>query len=262
LNVRKQASGSCIRSPGFSPRAWQFLNLLVCGYLLALPSLAFAQLDTTAQVGTRYQHESNVFAFPAGMPLPAGTSFGDSSFVYFGGFDSTYRWSQQAAGLDATISKTEYDTDTQFDRLEYAFRGHLDWTLDPRFTGTAGASRERAITPLLQELPTTQLLLETITEEHATANYQFRPDWLLQTSATHDANDEPRPGNPNFSIKESTGQIALQFGSPKEVQIGLSELYLGGSFTGGNAGDPTSYHQVTSQRRPVGIRRCSWLYAP
>jgi hypothetical protein len=126
LNVRKQASGSCIRSPGFSPRAWQFLNLLVCGYLLALPSLAFAQLDTTAQVGTRYQHESNVFAFPAGMPLPAGTSFGDSSFVYFGGFDSTYRWSQQAAGLDATISKTEYDTDTQFDRLEYAFRGHLD----------------------------------------------------------------------------------------------------------------------------------------
>jgi hypothetical protein len=223
------------------------LALIACGCLLGFPAVSFAQFENTIDVGTRYQHESNVFEFPGGTPLPPGATFGDTSYAYFGGLDSTYRWSQQALGLEATVSHTNYDHDSQYDRTEYLIRPHLDWSLGNELTGTAVVSRQRTVTPLEQELLATQLLLDTTTAENLTANYQFRPDWLLQASLYHHEDDEPLPGNPDFSLKETTERVALEFGAPQTLQIGLSAEYLDGTFAGGNPGAPDAYHQVTSQ---------------
>jgi hypothetical protein len=231
-------------APGRALTRWPY----AIGLILCWPAVSLGQLKLAGTATVRYESNNNIFDLPVNEPAPNGnTSKGDSILSYMGGVTSNYTWKGQSIFLEGNASKSQYDSYSRLNNTAYALSGGLNWSRGRRLNGNLRFSRQRHQIPFYQDLPTTQLLMETTWNGAGMVTYEFLPQWNFEVDGETRGDDAPRAGAPDLSLRETSERVAIRFGGISRFSLGLSTEYSDGRFKGELPGEPTSYSQVTSQ---------------
>lgn len=222
--------------------------------LLCAPHAAMAELKFSPTVGVQYIYYSNVFSLASDGGTIAGVDGergrADHSIVYSGGFNADYLFSRQKLTVDLHWNDATYKLFTQLNHNEYTADATLTWKMGRLLDGTLGYSQERsmvAFTELDTTQPTRELLLQTTKTGVVSANLQMTPDWRLETGATIQTLDSPRPDNPDLQLDENTDRIGLRYVGIAHLSFGLDTNYVDGKFKGDPTAPTSSYQQHSYQ---------------
>lgn len=213
---------------------------LLAGTTRSVPAATF--FSPFATLG--YQHNSNVFMRPTGMPAFAGegiTALGDSILNYEAGLNTEYDWGpadQLTLGAEAT--RYQYDRFSSLNHNEYDFSAGLVWRLGPLVDGTANFRQSHFMAPFTETF-TTQLLVDTERTADVMVRVLMTPEWRLDlTPRLHDL-DTPLPGFPDFKLHETTGIAGLDYLGFGRLTAGVQFIYDDGRYE--RIAEATRYQQ-------------------
>jgi hypothetical protein len=215
---------------------------------LLLPATARAQLTTKLAAVGAYQYNSNVYDVQSGFAIPGTCAavpfgpattaqcpasdfhYGDSYYSYGSELDLNELYSQQNWFLTAAITHFTYDHFTDLDHNEYHLDGGWKWRLDGDWYGTLEVTRSRTMVAFT-EIIQVELAVATDQRETALVGVEFMPDWRLEASGFTHKVDEPLLGEPNLSLTESSGGLALTYGGQTGLTGGMTTNYTHGSYS-------------------------------
>jgi hypothetical protein len=79
----------------------------------------------------------------------------------------------------------------------------------------------------------------------ASANFQFTPDWRLQSQGVINNLDSPRPGHPSLSLTEGSIHEGLRYVGVAKLSAGIDAIFLHGHFNGEEFILTRRYNQTT-----------------
>jgi hypothetical protein len=218
--------------------------------LLALPMWVAAGTFTTSFTGAgAFEHDSNLFDLEKGFAppgFPHSTMHADSWYAATGTAATKYDWSGQTLYADLSGNHTSYDYFSELDHYEYKVDAGWKGEFAGIWNASLQATRDQAMVPFL-ELTAPILSLSTQTRADAGFGVRFLPSWRLEGSGFDRTVTWPLPGEPNLKLKESQGQLTLEYMGTAALSSGLSVGYLSGQVSG--ALDPLldpSYHQASA----------------
>ena len=160
------------------------------------------------------------------------------------GVDALYEWSLQEFYANVEGRHFGYDELSDLSHNEYLVHGGMKWHLGSLFDGVLDYRRERSMVSFL-EFTATQLYLQVQSVTTASANFQFTPDWRLQSQGVINDLDSPRPGYPNLSLTEESIHEGLRYVGVAKLSAGIDAIYLHGHFNGEEFILTPRYHQTT-----------------
>jgi hypothetical protein len=207
-----------------------------CTVVLAalFPAAAWAQLHAMPYADIAYQYNSNVFALPSSAPEPIGDhgpTFSDQYLEERAGVDALYDWSLQEFYANVEGRHFGYEQLSTLSHNEYLLHGGMKWHLGHLFDGVLDYRRERSMVPFL-EFTATQLDQQVQRVTTASANFQFTPDWRLQSQGVINVLDSPRPGFPSLSLTEDSIHEGLRYVGVASLSAGIDAIFLNGHFNG------------------------------
>src|ERR1700683_5641974 len=207
-----------------------------CAVALAawFPAPALAQLHAMPYADIAYQYDSNVFALPSSAPEPVGThgpTFSDQYLEERAGVDALYEWSLQEFYANVEGRHFGYQQLSDLSHDEYLVHGGMKWHVGYLFDGVLDYRRERSMVSFL-EFTATQLYLQVQSVTTASANFQFTPDWRLQSQGMINDLDSPRPGYPHLSLTEESIHEGLRYVGVAKLSAGIDAIFLHGHFNG------------------------------
>jgi hypothetical protein len=211
------------------------------------PAAAWAQLHAMPYADTAYEYNSNVFALPSSAPEPVGDhgpTFSDQYLEERAGVDALYDWSLQEFYANVEGRHFGYEQLSALSHDEYLLHGGMKWTLGYLFDGVLDYRRERSMVPFL-EFTATQLPLQVQSVTTASANFQFTPDWRLQSQGVINDLDSPRPGYPSLSLTEDSIHEGLRYVGVAKLSAGIDAIFLNGHFNGEEFILTPRYNQTT-----------------
>jgi hypothetical protein len=104
--------------------------------------------------------------------------------------------------------------------------------------------RERSMVSFL-DFTATQLYLQVQSVTTASANFQFTPDWRLQSQGVINDLDSPRPGYPYLSLTEESIHEGLRYVGVAKLSAGIDAIFLHGHFNGEEYILTPRYNQTT-----------------
>jgi len=212
--------------------------------LLMLPAAGFA--TTSLSVSGDYQHQSNsnIWDLAPGAPPvfhPNDPKRGDSYDSYGGTLAAGFIWSRQSITVNIDAHDYQYEHFTDLNHQEYKLGADWNWAIGPVLDGSIGANRNREMVPFYDYIGTqigtpqpnaTVLSIQTTQAEHAKINLHVSADWRLETSLSTSKSDSPRPGFPNLTLREDTGQEAIKYTGAAGLAAGVSYQYIRGTYSG------------------------------
>ena len=226
-------------------RIWRWSCTVALAALF--PARAWAQLHDMPYADIAYQYNSNVFALSSSAPEPMGDhgpTFSDRYLEERAGIDALYDWSLQEFYANVEGRHFGYDQLSDLSHYEYLVHGGMKWQLGFLFDGVLDYRRERSMVPFL-DFTATQLYLQVQSVTTASANFQFTPDWRLQSQGTINNLDSPRPGFPNLSLTEDSIHEGLRYVGIAKLSAGVDAIYPNGHFNGEEFILTPRYHQTT-----------------
>jgi hypothetical protein len=207
-----------------------------CTVVLAalFPAAAWAQLHAMPYADIAYQYNSNVFALPSSAPEPIGDhgpTFSDQYLEERAGVDALYDWSLQEFYANVEGRHFGYEQLSTLSHDEYLLHGGMKWQLGHLFDGVLDYRRERSMVSFL-DFTATQLYLQVQSVTTASANFQFTPDWRLQSQGVINDLDSPRPGYPSLSLTEDSIHEGLRYVGVASLSAGIDAIFLNGHFNG------------------------------
>jgi hypothetical protein len=214
----------------------------------ALVALAPARANTTITLTGKgqYEHTSNVFELPTGMPIPGTQDFqhGDSYYVYTGEFSLDHAWKAQDWSVILNTSELRYDHFTQLSHNEYKLYGNWKWQLGPRLDGTLSVLRQKIMVPFAQLIQLqTQLATGTEQRESATIGYQLLRRWRVEATGYTRTLTEPLAEAPDLRLSESQILATLKYLGTAGLNWGLSAGYMHGDYSHANGTLNPAYDQ-------------------
>ena len=220
-----------------------------CAVLLAalFPAAAWAQLHAMPYADIRYQYNSNVFALPSTAPEPLGNhgpTFSDQYLEERAGVNALYDWSLQKFYANIEGRHFGYEQLSALSHDEYLVHGGMKWRLGHLFDGVLDYRRERSMVSFL-EFTATQLYVQVQSVTTASVNFQFTPDWRLQSQGVINNLDSPRPGFPSLSLTEHSIHEGLRYVGVAKLSAGIDAIFLHGHFNGEEFILTPRYNQTT-----------------
>jgi hypothetical protein len=227
--------------------AGQALRIVGTGLLLGASGTqgAWALTDITPYATVGIEHNTNVFSRPASEPPFASsgnTELGDRDYTYLGGVDADIAWSRERLRLNAQAEHVGYDRFSELNHNEYKGRGDFDWHLGPVVDGTLSYGQTRIMSPLANTL-SDQLELQTEHNASAAVRVLVTPRWRLDLQPRWRELDAPLPDYPDFSNRESGGNVGINYLGINRLTAGLRVDYVSGSFS--HILGATDYHQTS-----------------
>jgi hypothetical protein len=231
VNRGRDEAMACMCRP-----AIQRIGQWSCTVALAalFPAAAWAQFHAMPYADISYQYNSNVFDLPSSAPEPVGShgpTFSDQILEERAGVEALYEWSLQEFYANVEGRHFGYDELSDLSHNEYLVHGGLKWHLGSLFDGVLEYRRERSMESFLL-FTATQLYLQVQSVTTASANFQFTPDWRLQSQGVINDLDSPRPGYPNLSLTEDSIHEGLRYVGVAKLSAGIDAIYLHGHFNG------------------------------
>jgi hypothetical protein len=229
--------------------AIQHIGRWSCTVALAalFPAVAWAQLHAMPYADIAYEYNSNVFALPSSAPEPLGNhgpTFSDQILEERAGVDALYDWSLQEIYANVEGRHFRYDELSDLSHNEYLVHGGMKWHLGYLFDGVLDYRRERSMVSFL-DFTATQLYLQVQSVTTASANFQFTPDWRLQSQGVINDLDSPRPGYPYLSLTEESIHEGLRYVGVAKLSAGIDAIFLHGHFNGEEFILTPRYNQTT-----------------
>ena len=184
---------------------------------------------------------------PSSAPEPVGDhgpTFSDQYLEERAGVDALYDWSLQEFYANVEGRHFGYDQLSALSHDEYLMHGGMKWTLGYLFDGVLDYRRERSMVPFL-DFTATQLYVQVQSVTTASANFQFTPDWRLQSQGVINDLDSPRPGYPSLSLTEDSIHEGLRYVGVAKLSAGIDAIFLNGHFNGEEFILTPRYNQTT-----------------
>jgi hypothetical protein len=250
MNQERQPRLSFRIAPESAGRRRAALALIHTPLLLA-PAAALAEATLKLAAFGQYEHTSNVFDLPPGVPRPGSDDFhrSDSYYSYNGEIDLSERSQLQEWYLGVHGSEVTYERFKELTHDEYWLKGGWRWQLQARLNGTLEVQRTRVMAPFSQlTLPQTQLSIDTEQREAVGVSYRFLPTWRLDGYGYLRTISEPLPSVPDLRLQESQVATTLRYLSGSGpggagLTVGLSAAYMHGYYTHTNGTFNPSYDQ-------------------
>jgi hypothetical protein len=227
----------------------QRIGRWICIVVLAVffPAAAWAQLHALPYADMTYEYNSNIFALPSSAAEPIGDrgpTFSDRYLEEHAGVNALYDWSLQEFYANVEGRHFGYDQLSALSHDEYLMHGGMKWTLGYLFDGVLDYRRERSMVPFL-DFTATQLYLQVQSVTTASANFQFTPDWRLQSQGVINDLASPRPGFPSLSLTEDSIHEGLRYVGVAKLSAGIDAIFLNGHFNGQEFNLTPRYDQTT-----------------
>jgi hypothetical protein len=208
---------------------------------------ASALTDFSPYASAAVEHNSNVFARPAGEPpfaATGNTELGDTLEHYLVGLDTWFAWERDKLSLSATGSRFEYNRFDELSHYEHRLDGRFDWHLGSLFDGTFEYVDLRRMQSLADTF-SDQLELQNDRSATATVRFLVSPRWRLDLTPKWHELDSPLPQYPEFGLREKGAAGTLNYLGIRKLTAGVSVEYTDGSYHQIVAA--TKYHQTTAQ---------------
>jgi len=209
------------------------------------PAHALTTFTPFAAVGVEYN--TNVFAVPSYLPPFAAngnTALGSAIERYLIGATASFAWERDELRLSAQGERFEYNTFSEIDHYESKLDALFNYHLGPVVDGSLEYTQARYMAPFADIL-TAQLELNTDKAATGIARILITPEWRLDLRPTWHELDTPLPDFPNFGLRETVGEVALNYLGINRLAAGLMVQYGDGSYHDIVAA--TRYHQTTEQ---------------
>jgi hypothetical protein len=205
--------------------------------------VASAEVKAVAQASVDYEHNSNIFAVPAGDPLlvaQGDLTRGDTIGTYQAGVAVNGAWGLQKLIANFEGREIRYSHYTDLNHTEYLGDVNFQWSLGQLFDGNFDVRRDHRMA-LFMNRESTALEVDTIQDETANINFKISSDFRLEAGyLNHDAKT-PLQGFEDSELKENTESLALRYTGVKNLSYGLQISQLNGQFV--NSITPSKYKQ-------------------
>lgn len=220
---------------------------LAAGLILLLVPRAWALTDFTPYATVGFEHNSNVFARPAGdAPFAASgnTRLGDTIERYLLGVETWLAWDRNRVTLDAQGQRFEYNNFSELSHYEHKLDGKFDWYLNSVVDGSFTYEDLRQMQSLADTL-SDQLEVQNDRAATGTLRLHVTPRWRVDLQPKWHELDSPLPQYPRFGLREKGGAASLNYLGINKLTAGLRVEYTDGSYHQIVAA--TKFHQTTGQ---------------
>lgn len=211
-------------------------GLIVASFmgLLATASAYAVDQEFVPYARVRYDYNSNIFALPdPSSLLPDGyaTRVGDHVTTYFGGVESTLPFDRQTLLLNVEGRHVAYNRLDYLDHNEYTLAGDLKWQLGNATSGDVRYHEVKQMAPFADRVGTA-LSIETERIFEAFAKFQILPEWSVTPRYFVRNLEAPEPGYPNFTLRENTEDVKIQYAGFGPLSVGVDLEHLSDSYLG------------------------------
>jgi hypothetical protein len=205
--------------PGLAiPRTLAALMLLG----MALPAVVDAQATFNPYVSAQVEHDSNVFRVPNAQTaalLTGDSTLSDTDERYIAGVNGTYLWSIQKLTGNFEARRIEYNHFGYLSHSEYLGNLQLDWKLARALDGILQYRQER-LAAAFENRNSSTLTVNMDRNIVGRLNYNFMPDWRLETGVNFHTLEAPLQLYPGFTEHETGSRLGIDY-------LGLANLTYG-----------------------------------
>jgi hypothetical protein len=205
--------------------------------------VASAEVKAVAQASVDYEHNSNIFAVPAGDPLlvaQGDLTRADTISTYQVGVAVNGAWGLQKLTANFEGREIRYNHYTDLNHSEYLGDVDFHWTLGQLFDGNFDVRRDHRMA-LFMNRESTALEVDTVQDETANINFKISSDFRLEAGYLNHDSKTPLQGFADAEIEENTERLALRYTGVKDLSYGLEVSRLNGEYK--DSITPSKYHQ-------------------
>lgn len=225
-----------IHSHTRAPSLWRLgtcFGLLSAVALFGGSSTATAAATFDPYAGFTVEHNTNLFAVPAGSTANGALSGGDTLSTLVGGAEANWVAGRQRLYATLEARRTLYDRFSYLNHNEYLVNLGLSWKLLRIFDGTIDARQSHQIVVFADRTNVnTTLTTQTDRIVKATLDIAVSPVWLADGSVALHTADSPLPTAPAFSLREVTESAGIKYLGIANLSYGLEVNHVNGEYTG------------------------------
>jgi hypothetical protein len=205
--------------------------------------VANAEIKAVPEASIDYEHNSNIFAVPAGDPLlvaQGDLTRADTISTYQAGVDVNGAWGLQTLKAKFEGREILYNHYTDLNHTEYLGDVDFHWALGQLFDGNFDVRRDHTMAPFMDR-ESTALELDTNQDETANVNFKVASDFRLEAGVVDHESKTPLQGFTNSEIDENTERLALRYTGVRDLSYGLEISQQNGEFK--DSVNPSKYKQ-------------------
>jgi hypothetical protein len=205
--------------------------------------VANAEIKAVPEASIDYEHNSNIFAVPAGDPLlvaQGDLTRGDTIGTYQAGVGVNGAWGLQTLKALFEGREIRYSHYTDLNHSEYLGDVDFHWTLGQLFDGNFDVRRDHTMA-LFMNRESTALEVDTNQDETANINFKVANDFRLEAGVLEHDSKTPLQGFTNSELVENTERLAFRYTGVRNLSYGLEISQLNGEFK--DSVSPSKYKQ-------------------
>lgn len=211
--------------------------------LLAWPGAARAELKFVPQASIDFEHNSNIFAVPAGdlvLVEQGDLTRGDTISTYQIALAVNGNWGQQKLTALFEGREIQYAHYTRLTHQEYL--GDLDyfWALGDLFDGNFDVRRDKR-QALFMNRESTALEVDTTQDETANINFKLASRFRIEAGVIVHNSKTPLQGFEDSEVNENTERVAVRRLGAGNLSYGVEVSRLNGEFK--ESVNPSKYNQ-------------------
>jgi hypothetical protein len=205
--------------------------------------VAHAEIKAVPEASIDYEHNSNIFAVPAGDPLlvaQGDLTRADTISTYQAGVTVKGAWGLQKLKAQFEGREIRYNHYSELNHSEYLGDVDFQWVLAQLCDGNFDVRRDHRMAPFMNR-ESTVLEVDTNQDETANINFKVLSDYRLEAGVLNHDSKTPLQGFANSEILENTERLALRYTGVRNLSYGLEISQLNGEFK--DSVSPSKYKQ-------------------
>jgi Putative beta-barrel porin 2 len=199
---------------------------------LALPGAAQAEIKFIPQASIDYEHNSNIFAVPAGdevLVQQGDLQRADTIGTYGIALFVNGNWGQQKLTAILDGREIRYSHYTRLNHQEYLGDVDYFWAIGDLFEGNFDVRRDKRMAQFVNR-ESTALEVDTTQDETANVNFKVTSALRLEAGIVEHNLKTPLPGFGDSEVNENTERVAVRRLGTGNLSYGLEISRLNGEF--------------------------------
>jgi hypothetical protein len=197
-----------------------------------LPRAAHAEIKFIPQASIDYEHNSNIFAVPAGDEVlveQGDLERGDTIGTYGIALGVNGNWGKQKLTAILDAREIRYSHYSRLDHQEYLGDVDYFWAVGDLFEGNFDVRRDKRMAQFMSR-ESTALEVDTTQDETANVNFKVTSALRLEAGVIEHNSKTPLPGFEDSEVDENTERVAVRRLGTGNLSYGLEVSRLNGEF--------------------------------